>query len=982
MESGHNNHQKQRSMEIETQSTESKIKITGIKRSSADLQPIPSNSQKSTPKQSTNNSDQKRIASNSQQDDKHNLQTTSTSTSKESKKSNGTEDSDRAGLLLGQKTIKNDHPSWKEIPFRSQIQLEIEGSKARLMYNQKIVGFLPNSIFSKFESLRKNKAILIKVKKLDSSCVTVSFYLNPNYNSDDQFRKIENLEVIRSLFKEFEYKNVREALLPQLKEIDTNNFKINLLTSVIDKTVYNPFDIMTTEPKKAPEKTYRKTKSTNIDDMILESFGPGGAEEIKKEHNGKESAESRKSKPHRQGSEAGGQVHATLPPKEFTSKLEIYQIEGLNWMLSREGKRPDLRKKIHSLLSKDKMHPVFEEWAMKDGTKIYLNTQDTQILEERPKDAEVMGGILADDEGLGKTVTTIALFLTNSWKNDPKFLNSSPAEAQPVEENSTIEELPAKKSKKTKKPSPIAVGKGGNLIICPSDLKGKWEKEIFEHTQENSLKVFVYGKGKSLTQAKICENDVVIVPSDALMGSGKHAVLKGVEWHRIVLDEAHEYISNCEKTIFELKAKYKWAISRTPAQNTLVNLYEQLSFLKVEPWCSNEYYWGKLISQVHSTPQFLHAILRPIMLRRTKISIRDADKKTVNLPPKSEKTKYVTLTHDEEEMYLQTKKEAEIEFKAYYGKYALSGGEEIPRTKTEETIYIFKKTAKMRQACNHELLLEVSRRPRKIADVDIASTLKEFFQSRDIRINSDEPHSRFLQQRIDSLATNQMENCPICEEQPETVIFTVCGHIFCSECFTGVMKSKNNCPNCRTELTEDDFMPFSTVPMDVPLEAIKRSSKLAAVMKSIEAIAKQKEKCVCFTQWTTMMGILGHEMSKCGIKSIKIDDNCSNEEKSKLLKEFSENPEVTALVVNLMLGGVWLNLTKANHVLLVEPWWNPKAEEQAIALVHRVGQMKPVYVTRFVCEGTIEERLISLAEYKKENPNLTTEQEFRYLRDI
>lgn len=80
---------------------------------------------------------------------------------------------------------------------------------------------------------------------------------------------------------------------------------------------------------------------------------------------------------------------------------------------------------------------------------------------------------------------------------------------------------------------------------------------------------------------------------------------------------------------------------------------------------------------------------------------------------------------------------------------------------------------------------------------------------------------------------------------------------------------------------------------------------------------------------------------------------------------FKEDPNVTVFLISMKAGGVGLNLVAASHVFLLDCWWNPSTEDQAIDRVHRLGQTRPVHVTRFVVKGTIEERILELQERKK-----------------
>lgn len=152
------------------------------------------------------------------------------------------------------------------------------------------------------------------------------------------------------------------------------------------------------------------------------------------------------------------------------------------------------------------------------------------------------------------------------------------------------------------------------------------------------------------------------------------------------------------------------------------------------------------------------------------------------------------------------------------------------------------------------------------------------------------------------------------------------------------------------------------------------SSKSKAVIEELVRIAELKEKCVCFTQWLGMMDLLGFEMNAKGIKFVRIDGKCGNSKRAQILTQFLEDDDTTVLLISLKLGGAGLNLTRANHVLLVEPWWNPGVEIQAIERVHRIGQTRPVKVTRFICAGSVEEKMIKLQEYKKGILDLTLAQ--------
>merc|ERR1719189_1682638 len=83
------------------------------------------------------------------------------------------------------------------------------------------------------------------------------------------------------------------------------------------------------------------------------------------------------------------------------------------------------------------------------------------------------------------------------------------------------------------------------------------------------------------------------------------------------------------------------------------------------------------------------------------------------------------------------------------------------------------------------------------------------------------------------------------------------------------------------------------------------------------------------------------------------------------LKDFRNNQNTRILLISLKAGGVALNLTVANHIFLMDPWWNPAAEMQAIDRTHRLGQYRPIKAIRFIAENTVEERILQLQEKKR-----------------
>ncbi|TVU16152.1 hypothetical protein EJB05_39703 [Eragrostis curvula] len=114
-----------------------------------------------------------------------------------------------------------------------------------------------------------------------------------------------------------------------------------------------------------------------------------------------------------------------------------------------------------------------------------------------------------------------------------------------------------------------------------------------------------------------------------------------------------------------------------------------------------------------------------------------------------------------------------------------------------------------------------------------------------------------------------------------------------------------------------------------------------------------------------MLDLLEPLLNNSHMQFRRLDGKMTRQARDKAVKDFSMNPKVTVLLVSLMAGNVGLNLTAASHVIIVDPWWNPFVEDQAIGRAHRIGQTRPVTVYRSAVQGTIEERVLYLQEKKR-----------------
>jgi hypothetical protein len=124
-------------------------------------------------------------------------------------------------------------------------------------------------------------------------------------------------------------------------------------------------------------------------------------------------------------------------------------------------------------------------------------------------------------------------------------------------------------------------------------------------------------------------------------------------------------------------------------------------------------------------------------------------------------------------------------------------------------------------------------------------------------------------------------------------------------------------------------------------------------------------KALIFSQFLGMLALIRQEMEKQGIKYSYFDGSTTSTERERAIQEFQNNEECRVFLISLKAGGIGLNLTAADYVYIVDPWWNPAVEQQAIDRTHRIGQTKNIFAYRLICKETIEEKMLQLQERKR-----------------
>jgi SNF2 family DNA or RNA helicase len=149
----------------------------------------------------------------------------------------------------------------------------------------------------------------------------------------------------------------------------------------------------------------------------------------------------------------------------------------------------------------------------------------------------------------------------------------------------------------------------------------------------------------------------------------------------------------------------------------------------------------------------------------------------------------------------------------------------------------------------------------------------------------------------------------------------------------------------------------------VPGQTADTSAKVERLRESLETVCAEGHKALVFSQWTSFLDLIEPHLRAAGIDFTRLDG--STEDRAGVVAQFQDPAGPPVLLISLKAGGTGLNLTAADHVFLMDPWWNPAVEDQAADRAHRIGQERPVLVYRLVAEETVEERILLLQEAKR-----------------
>ncbi|RFU78514.1 snf2 family domain-containing [Trichoderma arundinaceum] len=591
-----------------------------------------------------------------------------------------------------------------------------------------------------------------------------------------------------------------------------------------------------------------------------------------------------------------------------------HQQEALGFMLERESGHINDR------------YRLWETVVLEDGSENYRHRITGDEIKNGIRPNERGGGILADEMGMGKSLSILALIM--------KTLDDGKGWAHQQDDSTTVDGA-IKRSRST-------------LIVVQSALLiYNWMNEINKHLKGGVNVIKYHGSDRPKDTCTVSDSDIVVTTYNTLTAEfqikSRPSVLNCIDWYRVVLDEAH--IIRRRSTAFyracdDLHANSRWCLTGTPIQNKLADIGTLFSFIRAEPFSKASVFRNLIESpfeqgEEDSVKDRLVKLIEALCLRRTKDIIQ--------LPQLRHRERILEFSAAEREQYENTEKiltrmirhrVGEIEESSKFG--------------------LFQVQLQMRLLCNHGTFQQPFSWRRRAS-----------YRSR-------------CETAIPALGQNSHITCSGCDVPMPIIVssrrngsYDQCAHVLCSECFEqssmlGGGGQIHQCPLCarrpRAAMIEDGAMTDGENTHDCPATENAggydvdyfsnggHSTKMQTLVEDIKEDLSETKRY----------------LDKAKIPYLRIDGSCSLSQRQVKLDQFANDDEIPVLIMTTGTGGFGLNLTCANRVFIVELQWNPGVESQAIARAIRLGQKSEVLVTRYLIKDTVEKHMSSQQQWKKQ----------------
>jgi SNF2 family DNA or RNA helicase len=158
------------------------------------------------------------------------------------------------------------------------------------------------------------------------------------------------------------------------------------------------------------------------------------------------------------------------------------------------------------------------------------------------------------------------------------------------------------------------------------------------------------------------------------------------------------------------------------------------------------------------------------------------------------------------------------------------------------------------------------------------------------------------------------------------------------------------------------------------------SAKIDVLLDQLDELREEGHKALVFSQFTSLLAIVRSRLDAAGVRYEYLDGATRNRQSH--IENFQNDPSCTLFLISLKAGGLGLNLTAAEYVFLLDPWWNPAVEAQAVDRTHRIGQTRPVFAYRLIARDTVEEKVLELQKSKRELADAILGEDNSLIRDL
>ena len=440
-----------------------------------------------------------------------------------------------------------------------------------------------------------------------------------------------------------------------------------------------------------------------------------------------------------------------------------------------------------------------------------------------------------------------------------------------------------------------------HLVVCPTSLLYNWEGELKKFVPGLAYHIH-YGADREFDEAAFRQAHVIITSYGMVRSDIQH--FSGWKFGYVILDESQAIknpSSQVRKAVQLLQARNRLALSGTPVQNNTFDLYAQMDFLNPGMLGSADFFRAEFATPIDKNGD-KEAAARLRKLVYPFILRRTKEQVAGDLPDKTEMILWCEMGPEQRKIYNS--------FKEHYRDSILDRIAEEGVGKS--SIYILEGLTKLRQICDSPAILRES-------------------ASREVRRDGGKPAGD------GDLAGG-------------------------GELIVGGEDAGGGDLIGDRDLADDGLSAGGRVVDGGGYPNV--STKLDELIREIEENTGN-HKALVFSQFTSMLHLIRDALQQRGIPYLYLDGSMPAEARKRSVLQFQEDETTRVFLISLKAGGVGLTLTAADYVYLVDPWWNPAAEQQAIDRSHRIGQVKKVFAYRMICKDTVEEKILQLQEKKK-----------------